>query len=86
MQAREGAALRIRAAMGGGLTGEVKEGGLLYLKTFLDKQKGKLPLSEIKKEDLKKKKKDKGHLNSMCWCSVLTAKCGLSASNIPAWL
>lgn len=56
MQAHEGAALRIRAAMGGGLTGEVKEGGLLYLKTFLDKQKGKLPLSEIKKEDLKKKK------------------------------
>lgn len=49
-----GCRLRIRGAMGGGrgLTGEVKEGELLYLKTFLDKQKEKLPLSEIKKEDL----------------------------------
>lgn len=36
---------------GQGLTGEVKEGGLLYPKTFLDKEKGKLPVSEIKKED-----------------------------------
>lgn len=36
---------------GQGLTGEVKEGGLLYLRTFLDKEKGKLPVSEIKQED-----------------------------------
>lgn len=63
MQAWEGAARGSEGQWvcvwggGQGLTGEVKERGLLYLRTFLDKEKGKLPASEIKQEDFLKKDK-----------------------------
>lgn len=54
---RIGGAMSVCVWGGQGLTGEVKERGLLYLRTFLDKEKGKLPASEIKQEDFLKKDK-----------------------------
>lgn len=55
MQSWKGAALGIRGRWVRGTPGSdwkwVKGGGLLCLKTFLDKEKGKLPVSETKRED-----------------------------------